>query len=274
MRLAAQTYEVKPNQLTLLEGASINKSLSTLGHVISALSKRESFVPYRNSVLTWLLKESLGGNSQTAMLFTVSPSVAHLETTMSTLRYASTTRNIVNVATVNEDPRGRIISELREEVRHCRHAVQAMQERLAQAGLPVGDVTTPPDHPRLQPIGNEKFRVDQSADSTIKINQEMSPVDSNSNQGTPTPKLCVSVCVGDSYSHLPGISSSTTPVSGKLTSTVSHRNVEVNTSINFSTPPRLNQKTVDPGTVTQDLLISGSIRIIKIKFSSIVSFDR
>jgi kinesin family protein 14 len=133
----------------LKEGASINKSLSTLGHVISALSKRESFVPYRNSVLTWLLKESLGGNAQTAMLFTISPSAAHLETTMSTLRYASTTRNIVNVATVNEDPRGRIISELREEVRHCRNAVQVLRERLARAGLPFDDVkTTPPNHPR------------------------------------------------------------------------------------------------------------------------------
>ena len=54
-------------------------------------------------------QESLGGNAQTAMLFTVSPSAVHLETTMSTLRYASTTRNIVNVATVNEDPKGRII---------------------------------------------------------------------------------------------------------------------------------------------------------------------
>ena len=60
-----------------------------------------------NGIVTY--QESLGGNAQTAMLFTVSPSAVHLETTMSTLRYASTTRNIVNVATVNEDPKGRII---------------------------------------------------------------------------------------------------------------------------------------------------------------------
>jgi kinesin family protein 14 len=79
------------------EGASINKSLLTLGKVISLLSersmtcpkKKKLFIPYRDSVLTWLLKESLGGNSKTAMLATISPASVHLEETISTLRLAA-----------------------------------------------------------------------------------------------------------------------------------------------------------------------------------------
>ncbi|GAB6021914.1 Kinesin protein 1B [Chamberlinius hualienensis] len=106
------------------EGVSINKSLLTLGKVISqlaeALSSKKSFVPYRESVLTWLLKESLGGNSKTTMLATVSPSTIHLEETLSTLRYAKQARNIVNVARVNEDAHVRLIRELRAEIEMLR----------------------------------------------------------------------------------------------------------------------------------------------------------
>ncbi|ELK19092.1 Kinesin-like protein KIF14 [Pteropus alecto] len=91
----------------LKEGVSINKSLLTLGKVISALSehmdRKRVFIPYRESVLTWLLKESLGGNSRTAMVATVSPAAGSVEETLSTLRYAQQARAIVNVARVNED---------------------------------------------------------------------------------------------------------------------------------------------------------------------------
>uniref|UniRef100_A0A8C4TE51 Kinesin-like protein n=1 Tax=Erpetoichthys calabaricus TaxID=27687 RepID=A0A8C4TE51_ERPCA len=101
----AQTTGVR-----LKEGASINKSLMTLGKVICALSeashsKKKPFIPYRDSVLTWLLKESLGGNSKTAMIATVSPAAVSLEETLSTLRYAKQARKIVNVAKINEDPK-------------------------------------------------------------------------------------------------------------------------------------------------------------------------
>ena len=82
----------------LKEGANINKSLTTLGKVISALAekgaemdkkgKKKEFVPYRDSVLTWLLKESLGGNSKTAMIAAISPADINYDETLSTLRYA------------------------------------------------------------------------------------------------------------------------------------------------------------------------------------------
>nr|XP_061806796.1 kinesin-like protein KIF13B [Nerophis lumbriciformis] len=110
----------------LKEGSNINKSLSTLGLVISALAdqgagkNKSKFVPYRDSVLTWLLKDSLGGNSLTAMVATISPAADNYDETLSTLRYADRAKSIVNHAVVNEDPNARIIRELREEVEKLR----------------------------------------------------------------------------------------------------------------------------------------------------------
>uniref|UniRef100_A0A8C4RU11 Kinesin family member 13Ba n=1 Tax=Erpetoichthys calabaricus TaxID=27687 RepID=A0A8C4RU11_ERPCA len=108
----------------LKEGSNINKSLTTLGLVISALSdhstRKNKFIPYRDSVLTWLLKDSLGGNSKTAMIATVSPAADSYDETLSTLRYADRAKHIVNHAVVNEDPNARIIRQLREEVEKLR----------------------------------------------------------------------------------------------------------------------------------------------------------
>nr|XP_023662465.1 kinesin-like protein KIF13B isoform X2 [Paramormyrops kingsleyae] len=110
----------------LKEGSNINKSLTTLGLVISALAdqgagkSKSKFVPYRDSVLTWLLKDSLGGNSKTAMVATVSPAADNYEETLSTLRYADRAKSIVNHAVVNEDPNAKIIRQLREEVEKLR----------------------------------------------------------------------------------------------------------------------------------------------------------
>ncbi|XP_029110826.1 kinesin-like protein KIF14 [Scleropages formosus] len=116
----------------LREGASINKSLLTLGKVISALSeqsqaKKKVFIPYRESVLTWLLKESLGGNSKTAMVATVSPAACNVEETLSTLRYAKQARMIINVAKVNEDNNAKLIRELKAEVEKLRAAQMSSQ---------------------------------------------------------------------------------------------------------------------------------------------------
>lgn len=78
----------------LKEGSNINKSLTTLGLVISKLAdassgkaRNDKFVPYRDSVLTWLLKDNLGGNSRTVMVATISPAADNFEETLSTLRY-------------------------------------------------------------------------------------------------------------------------------------------------------------------------------------------
>ncbi|XP_077772869.1 kinesin-like protein KIF1C isoform X2 [Podarcis muralis] len=116
----------------LKEGANINKSLTTLGKVISALAemqnnkkKKSEFIPYRDSVLTWLLKENLGGNSRTAMIAALSPADINYEETLSTLRYADRTKQIRCNAVINEDPNARLIRELKEEVARLRDLLSA-----------------------------------------------------------------------------------------------------------------------------------------------------
>ena len=111
----------------LKEGAEINRSLSTLGRVIAALAdlssggkKKGTIVPYRDSILTWLLKDSLGGNSLTAMIAAISPADINFEETLSTLRYADSAKRIKNHAVVNEDPNARMIRELKEELAQLR----------------------------------------------------------------------------------------------------------------------------------------------------------
>ncbi|KAM3959288.1 LOW QUALITY PROTEIN: kinesin-like protein 98A [Aphomia sociella] len=119
----------------LVEGAHINKSLVTLGSVISALAdsshhqppadrsknnKKNVFIPYRDSVLTWLLKDSLGGNSKTIMIAAISPADCNYGETLSTLRYANRAKNIINKPTINEDPNVKLIRELREEIEKLR----------------------------------------------------------------------------------------------------------------------------------------------------------
>ncbi|CAL7951031.1 unnamed protein product [Xylocopa violacea] len=108
----------------LKEGANINKSLVALGNVISALAERGStgsgpgrrFIPYRDSSLTWLLKDALGGNATTIMLATISPASGSYNETAHTLRFAQRAQSVVNRPVVNEDPVARIIRELRAEV--------------------------------------------------------------------------------------------------------------------------------------------------------------
>ncbi|XP_071354232.1 uncharacterized protein stard9 isoform X2 [Trachinotus anak] len=148
----------------LTEGSNINKSLVTLGIVISALAqnsqmssscqsinsmasegdgstvgshssslsgggRRHCFIPYRDSVLTWLLKDSLGGNSKTIMIATVSPSANSYNETLSTLRYAAHARNIVNKPRVNEDVNVRLIRELREEIDRLKSMLLSFEMR-------------------------------------------------------------------------------------------------------------------------------------------------
>ncbi|XP_041419357.1 kinesin-like protein KIF1A isoform X4 [Xenopus laevis] len=121
----------------LKEGANINKSLTTLGKVISALAemdsgtnknkkkKKNDFVPYRDSVLTWLLRENLGGNSRTAMVAALSPADINYDETLSTLRYADRAKQIRCNAVINEDPNNRLIRELKDEVSRLRELLGA-----------------------------------------------------------------------------------------------------------------------------------------------------
>ncbi|XP_014468847.1 PREDICTED: kinesin-like protein unc-104 isoform X14 [Dinoponera quadriceps] len=150
----------------LKEGANINKSLTTLGKVISALAeiaatkkkKKADFIPYRDSVLTWLLRENLGGNSKTAMIAAVSPADINYDETLSTLRYADRAKQIVCKAVVNEDANARLIRELKEEI-------QKLRELLKQEGIdvqegPDGKVTYEKKEPRDEIVRTNKREED------------------------------------------------------------------------------------------------------------------
>ncbi|XP_038271668.1 kinesin-like protein KIF1A isoform X20 [Dermochelys coriacea] len=139
----------------LKEGANINKSLTTLGKVISALAevdsgpnknkkkKKTDFIPYRDSVLTWLLRENLGGNSRTAMVAALSPADINYDETLSTLRYADRAKQIRCNAVINEDPNNKLIRELKDEVARLRDLLYAQ-------GLgDIIDTNTAPGGPKL-----------------------------------------------------------------------------------------------------------------------------
>ena len=123
----------KKKSSRLKEGNVINQSLSTLGKCMTALAERSSkpkqqqHIPYRESQLTWLLRESLGGNSKTLMMAAVSPASGNMEETLSTLRYANQAKKIVNAAVVNEDATAIMIRQLNEEI-------EELRSQLANAG--------------------------------------------------------------------------------------------------------------------------------------------
>ncbi|XP_036387626.1 kinesin-like protein KIF3B [Megalops cyprinoides] len=101
----------------LKEATKINLSLSTLGNVISALvDGRSSHVPYRDSKLTRLLQDSLGGNARTVMVANIGPASYNVEETLTTLRYSNRAKNIKNRPRVNEDPKEALLREFQEEI--------------------------------------------------------------------------------------------------------------------------------------------------------------
>ncbi|XP_062845014.1 kinesin-like protein KIF1C [Trichomycterus rosablanca] len=158
--------------MRLKEGANINKSLTTLGKVISALAdmqstkKRKSdFIPYRDSVLTWLLRENLGGNSRTAMIAALSPADINYEETLSTLRYADRAKQIRCNAVINEDPNARLVRELKEEVARLKELLlaQGLSDLIPAAVSSVAGVPGLPQQPALP--GVEQITPDASVEA-------------------------------------------------------------------------------------------------------------
>nr|CAH8847563.1 unnamed protein product [Trichobilharzia regenti] len=114
----------------LQEANKINLSLATLGNVISALvDGKSTHVPYRNSKLTRLLQDSLGGNSKTAMIANISPSDYNYDESLSTLRYANRAKNIKNKAKINEDPKDAMLRQFQKEI-------EQLRRQLEEGGIP------------------------------------------------------------------------------------------------------------------------------------------
>ena len=115
----------------LREANKINLSLSALGNVISALVDGKSkHIPYRDSKLTRLLQDSLGGNTKTMMVACLSPADNNYDETVSTLRYANRAKNIKNKPKINEDPKDAMLREYQEEIQK----LKAMLESQPQDG--------------------------------------------------------------------------------------------------------------------------------------------
>lgn len=101
----------------LREAAKINQSLSSLCHVISSLTDpKATHIPYRDSKLTRLLQDSLGGNTKTVMIANVGPADYNYDESMNTLRYAARAKNIQNKPRINEDPKDALLREYQEEL--------------------------------------------------------------------------------------------------------------------------------------------------------------
>ncbi|KAM7388699.1 hypothetical protein PAMP_024858 [Pampus punctatissimus] len=168
----------------LKEGANINKSLTTLGKVISALAevnkkkkKAESFIPYRDSVLTWLLRENLGGNSRTAMVAALSPADINYDETLSTLRYADRAKQIRCNAVINEDPNNRLVRELKEEV-------SRLKELLFAQGL--GDIIEMPP-PTLTDLSD--YKNNNNKGQAVNQKDDLSTVTNAMTGMSPSPSI-------------------------------------------------------------------------------------
>uniref|UniRef100_A0A8C0UTS2 Kinesin-like protein n=1 Tax=Cyanistes caeruleus TaxID=156563 RepID=A0A8C0UTS2_CYACU len=113
----------------LKEATKINLSLSTLGNVISALvDGKSTHVPYRNSKLTRLLQDSLGGNSKTMMCANIGPADYNYDETISTLRYANRAKNIKNKARINEDPKDAMLRQFQKEIEELKRKLEEGEE--------------------------------------------------------------------------------------------------------------------------------------------------
>ena len=112
---------------TFDEGKKINLSLTALGSVIDALSQNRKYVPYKDSKLTRLLADSLGGNTKTVMFANISPASYNYDETLGTLRYASRAKLIKNAPVVNEDPKDALLRKYEEEIKE-------LKEKLANGG--------------------------------------------------------------------------------------------------------------------------------------------
>ncbi|XP_063701606.1 osmotic avoidance abnormal protein 3 [Culicoides brevitarsis] len=155
----------------LKEATKINLSLSALGNVISALvDGKTKHIPYRDSKLTRLLQDSLGGNTKTLMIACISPAAYNYDETLSTLRYASRAKNISNKPRVNEDPKDALMREYQEEINRLKSLLQNNNTQ-EMAGNPISDQNSA--HLSQEWLENEKSKLQSEFEAEkIRLKRE------------------------------------------------------------------------------------------------------
>ncbi|KAK6299294.1 hypothetical protein J4Q44_G00308040 [Coregonus suidteri] len=159
----------------LKEATKINLSLSTLGNVISALvDGKSTHVPYRNSKLTRLLQDSLGGNSKTMMCANIGPADYNYDETISTLRYANRAKNIKNKARINEDPKDALLRQFQKEIEELKKKLQEGEEISGSEGSGSEEMDEGDDEGRggRKRRGKKKVSPDKMVEMQAKIEEE------------------------------------------------------------------------------------------------------
>nr|XP_025039341.1 kinesin-like protein KIF17 [Pelodiscus sinensis] len=149
----------------LKEATKINLSLSALGNVISALvDGRCKHIPYRDSKLTRLLQDSLGGNTKTLMVACLSPADNNYDESLSTLRYANRAKNIKNKPHINEDPKDALLREYQEEIRKLK---AILAEQMNTNNVSVGLLPAETTQLELKPALLPDFQPDVEAEKQL-----------------------------------------------------------------------------------------------------------
>jgi len=160
----------------LKEAQKINLSLSALGNVISALvvasgpkGGKDVHIPYRDSKLTRLLQDSLGGNTKTIMIAAISPAADNYDETLSTLRYANRAKNIKNKPKVNEDPKDAMLREFQDEIKRLKELLEGKKAKKAAAGEPDSEEEEEDEEPRPRKVKKvRKPRADGEGDEEVE----------------------------------------------------------------------------------------------------------
>ena len=160
----------------LKEATKINLSLSALGNVISALvDGKGGHIPYRDSKLTRMLQDSLGGNTKTLMIANEGPADMNFDETLSTLRYANRAKNIKNKPKINEDPKDAMLREFQEEI--ARLKAQLSGKGIAAPGASPGGATGSPNlaelKERMRAQMRESMKTELAEDIAAKARKEL-----------------------------------------------------------------------------------------------------
>ncbi|EUB58401.1 Kinesin-like protein KIF17 [Echinococcus granulosus] len=153
----------------LKEATKINLSLSALGNVISALVDANSrHVPYRDSKLTRLLQDSLGGNTKTLMIACLSPADNNYDETLSTLRYANRAKNIKNKPVINEDPKDALLRQYQEEIARLKAMLEGKISPNQFSGKSVKVEVTRPSTLELEEFLKEKRKIEEDYERRLR----------------------------------------------------------------------------------------------------------